>query len=234
MEQIKISAKALGEVALDDFCERCYWIKLKSKKLPFQIFPGIFSSLDSYQKKIAHVWIQRHVEGKEVPHFIKDLDVTGFIKAPHWSKFFTEIPKYGIRLNGMLDDIWTLSSGKIHLVDFKTARYTKNQDKLLGMYKTQLNGYAMIASSDSGFPEIDSMSIIYNEPVTDEIAALGGACPDFFKMQFNPKFVPVEVDTKSLDPLLAKTRELYDSPIPAPADKCKDCESLSEIIGFLN
>lgn len=60
MEQIKISAKNLGQVALEDFCPRCYWIKLKtSNKLPYQIFPGIFSSIDAYTKKCAHALIEK-------------------------------------------------------------------------------------------------------------------------------------------------------------------------------
>jgi len=51
MENLKISAKNLGATALEDFCPRCYWIKLKmGNRLPFQSFPGIFSSIDSYTK----------------------------------------------------------------------------------------------------------------------------------------------------------------------------------------
>ncbi len=45
-KQIRILAKNLGEVALKQFCARCYWLKLKLENhLPFQIFPGIFSSI---------------------------------------------------------------------------------------------------------------------------------------------------------------------------------------------
>lgn len=60
-EQIRISAKNLGAVALPDFCPRCFWIKLKlHNRLPFQIFPGIFSSIDSYNKRIVHSWFDKH------------------------------------------------------------------------------------------------------------------------------------------------------------------------------
>ena len=46
--QLRISAKSLGELALPDFCPRCFWLKTKARgKLPFQIFPGIFSSIDA-------------------------------------------------------------------------------------------------------------------------------------------------------------------------------------------
>ena len=50
MEQIKISAKNLGQVALEDFCPRCFWIKLKmANKLPW---PGkIRSQAGGYRWK---------------------------------------------------------------------------------------------------------------------------------------------------------------------------------------
>jgi len=47
MTKLRISAKNLGELALSDFCPRCFWLKLHAKRLPFQIFPGIFSSIDA-------------------------------------------------------------------------------------------------------------------------------------------------------------------------------------------
>ena len=54
-EILRISAKNLGELALPDFCPRCFWLKLKAhNRLPFQIFPGIFSSSDAYTKRVVH------------------------------------------------------------------------------------------------------------------------------------------------------------------------------------
>ncbi|HUT44502.1 MAG TPA: hypothetical protein VMW95_09210 [Desulfobacterales bacterium] len=228
MEQIQISAKNLGAIALDDFCPRCFWIKLHTKKLPWQIFPGIFSSIDAYTKKVAHAWIDN--PGKR-PKFIDDLGVTGWRKPLWHNKSKIDIPEFGITLTGVADDIWLLGEKGIHIPDAKTARYTDAQDKLIPMYKVQLNGYAKIYS---GLGEnVTGLSMIYMEPLTDELAAIGGAYPDFFKMQFDPKFVPVEVDIESLDPLFAKTREIFDGPIPTQRNGCKDCEALSEIEGLI-
>jgi len=42
-DQFRISAKNLGELVLSDFWPRCFWLKLNTRQLPFQIFPGIFS-----------------------------------------------------------------------------------------------------------------------------------------------------------------------------------------------
>jgi len=50
---LQISGKDLGALAMKGFCPRCFWISRRAK-LPWQIFPGIFSSIDSYSKKVVH------------------------------------------------------------------------------------------------------------------------------------------------------------------------------------
>jgi len=224
MEQIRISAKVLGKVAMDDFCPRCFYILLHSKKLPWQIFPGIFSSIDAYTKKVAHAWIDK----PRRPKFIDDLGVTGWRKPLWHNKSRIDIPEFGITLTGVADDIWLIGEKGIHIPDAKTARYTDAQDRLIPMYKVQLNGYAKIYTALG--ENVTGLSMIYMEPLTDELAAIGGAHPDFFKMQFDPKFVPVEVNIESLDPLLEKTRQIYDGKLPELGENCKDCEALDKII----
>ncbi len=57
----QISGKDLGDLAKPTFCPRCFWVKRKAPEgLPFQIFPGIFSSIDSYTKKVVHHLIDKH------------------------------------------------------------------------------------------------------------------------------------------------------------------------------
>ncbi|MEK7873958.1 MAG: hypothetical protein AAB502_08910, partial [Chloroflexota bacterium] len=58
MKEVIISAKNLGGFAGPDACERCLWIGLHGK-LPYQIFPGIFRSIDSYTKKVVHGFFRR-------------------------------------------------------------------------------------------------------------------------------------------------------------------------------
>ena len=50
---LTISATALGELAHTGFCHRCFWVK-RHCKLPYQSFPGIFSSIDSSIKRVVH------------------------------------------------------------------------------------------------------------------------------------------------------------------------------------
>ena len=60
-QQIRISAKNLGQLALPDYCPRCFYIKLNlNNKLPWQIFPGIFSTIDSYSKKITWLYFEKY------------------------------------------------------------------------------------------------------------------------------------------------------------------------------
>ena len=60
MERMQISGKDLGVIALPGFCPRYFLISRKApQELPYQIFPGIFSSIDSYTKKIVHGWFDR-------------------------------------------------------------------------------------------------------------------------------------------------------------------------------
>ena len=53
-DQLRISAKNLGGLAKPDFYPRCFWLKSRARQLPFQIFPGIFSSIDAYTKRVVH------------------------------------------------------------------------------------------------------------------------------------------------------------------------------------
>ncbi len=60
-DQIQISAKNLGHLALPSFCPRCFWLKMRVRgKFPYQVFPGIFSSIDSYSKKITWRHYEKH------------------------------------------------------------------------------------------------------------------------------------------------------------------------------
>jgi len=230
-EQIKVSAKNLGQVGLADFCPRCYWVKLKARnKLPWQIFPGIFSSIDAYTKKVAHHFIDNILtQDPPLPQWLADMGpVKGYLaKTPHWSKFSRDFPEYGITLNGVVDDIFYLQDGSHVIPDYKTAKYTENQDKLLPMYRIQLNGYAEIADA-CGFAPVSGLFLVYFQPETDTLEGMTAGYG--FDMAFFAKTVPVEIDKREFYAAMAKTREIFDRPRPpAGAAKCKDCAALAGV-----
>ena len=232
MDNIQISAKALGAMAMPDFCPRCFYIKLHTKKLPWQIFPGIFSTIDAYTKKIVHAWIDLSVDRetrKDSRDFLGDFGVLAYEKTPHWSKFKMETPQ-GITLTGGMDDLWRVPEGYV-IPDYKTAKFTANADKLLPMYRTQLNGYAKIAEA-TGITPVKSIVLIYFEPQTLPGYVEVGHHKNHFDMTFKPHVLSLALDINSIDPLLDRARAIYDGAIPDFGEGCKDCAALNDIIGM--
>lgn len=227
MEQIKISAKNLGAVALADYCERCFWIKLKtSNKLPWQIFPGIFSSIDSYTKKCVHGIID---DPSGSPAWMNEMgDICSYEKVPHWSKSKYLHEKTNIMLVGGADDILVRRDGGRVIPDYKTSKFTDNQDKLIPMYKIQLVSYSIIL-----YPKA-SLFLIYFEPLTSDEDAADGKCVSGFNMAFSARVIPIQNDRVIVEDALSVVRDIYEKHhAPAAKEGCKDCEALDSIIGLL-
>mgnify|MGYP001218746772 CR=1 FL=1 len=227
MDQIKISAKNLGAVAMPDFCSRCFWIKLKAlNKLPWQIFPGIFSSIDAYTKHCVHAMISPDVP---LPEWLKKMgDVVGYEKVPHWSKLKYEDQKNGITLTGAMDDILVCRDSSRIIPDYKTAKHTDNQDKLFPMYEAQINGYALLYDPKA------KLFIVYMSPVTDEETAAKNIGASGFSLSFTAEPIPLKNDKAIVERLFARTRDIYEmKQAPVGLTGCKDCESLEGIIKIL-
>ncbi|MCI0400941.1 MAG: PD-(D/E)XK nuclease family protein [Gammaproteobacteria bacterium] len=231
-EQLRISAKNLGEVALPGFCPRCFWIKLRlQNKLPFQVFPGIFSSIDSYNKRLIHSWFDRH---KGAPVWLKGLGtLSGYIEPPHFSKFNIMDKEYNILLTGSPDGIFVKPDRTHIIVDYKTSKYKGLHDKLYPMYEAQVNVYGMIGEQ-RGLAPVSGLALIYMEPVTDATAACDDANhrDNGFMMGFAANIQAVSLDAGIVRQLLKKAREIYEMPESPPGrTRCKDCELLANLLG---
>lgn len=229
--QIRISAKNLGELAMPNFCPRCFWLKLRlGNKLPFQIFPGIFSSIDSYTKNIVHTFFDNM---GSFPLWLNSLgDIKGYINPPHFSKFNIVDPDNNILFTGVPDGIFIKDDSSHIIVDYKTAKYTGNQDKLMPMYEVQLNGYALIGER-CGFHPISDLSLIYMEPVTDKEAVSDGLNyrDDGFAMSFAASIHKIALNLDIIPPLLARTREINElRKAPEGCDGCNDCHLLGKLV----
>ncbi len=157
--QIRISAKPLGELAMPNFCPRCFWLKLKlNNKLPFQIFPGIFSSIDSYTKNIIHAFFD--INGK-FPVWLNGLgELVRYQKPPHYSKFNIVDNDSNVLLTGTPDGIFVKPDNSYLIVDYKTAKYTGRQDQLMPMYEVQLNAYGVIGEQQVCLVRLDLLKKI--------------------------------------------------------------------------
>lgn len=226
---IRISAKDLGALAMPDFCPRCFWLKRNVKALPFQIFPGIFSSIDAYTKNAVHAFFDM-LDGP--PSWLPELkDAKRYLKAPHWSKFQRKDPVTKITLSGAVDDLFECHDGTHIIVDYKTAKYTDTQDKLFPMYEAQLNGYGWI---HSGFGNVvrPEFPLIYCEPITANVQ--NHRYEDTgFNMGFTVKSVTVRRVDGMVESLLQKANEILSRRIPAITEGCKDCSNLSDLMGLI-
>jgi hypothetical protein len=229
-ESIIISAKDLGAVAMPDFCPRCFWIQMHAEGIPYQIFPGIFSSIDSYTKRVVHGWFDRH---RSAPPWLAELgNIKGYRNPPHYSKFGILDHKSNVVLRGTPDGILVMQNDSHLIVDYKTAKFTAHQDILFPMYEVQLNAYAVIGEQ-KGFSPVSGLALVYMEPLTDDDAAAKDAnlTGSGFNMKFEAKIEPVKMAPEKIPALLAKVREIFDSQRPPlPHAGCKNCALLQNLI----
>lgn len=230
-EQIRISAKTLGHLlAMPNSCPRCAWLKLKCD-LPFQIFPGIFSSIDSYIKKIT--WSHYERDGR-LPNWFKHFGEFGKpVKAPPRSQFYFIDEETNVQLTGIVDDILQRKDGSYFIVDYKTARFTANQNILLPVYKVQLNGYALIAEK-CGLKPVTGIGLVYYEPqtnVTSDILDMV-LLDKGFHMPFRAHLLELELKPEEMImPLLKKVRAIADlTELPTWNVSCSDCQKLKALI----
>ena len=226
-----ISARDLGYYAASYFCPRCAWIRMNVKPLPYQTFPGIFSSIDRYNKLIVHGHFNRE---QALPSWLLQLgDVESYINPPHWRSFSVVDETTGVTLRGEADGIFKMADGSHTIVDYKTARHTPGQEALFPIYEVQLNAYAYIGERLDLKP-VNQLALVYMEPMTDETTVQMPHLVDLvgFSMGFRATVVPVRRQPDDLiPPLLTKAREIseMDAP-PEGSSGCRDCEAVADLM----
>lgn len=225
---IRISAKNLGALALLDCCLRYFWLRLRMQhRLPFQVFPGIFSTIDVFTKRVVHAHFDQH--GRP-PDWLADLgEINGYHNPPHYSKFNMLDEEFNILITGTADGIFDRADKSFLIADYQTARFTGKQDALLPLYEVQLNASAMIGDG-CGFSPVSGLALIYMEPITESDADVRQCRWHGFEMGFCAQVLVVKVAPSLVRPLLAKTREIHESPFPPRSRPgCKDCRLIQEM-----
>ncbi|MBI4363138.1 MAG: PD-(D/E)XK nuclease family protein [Euryarchaeota archaeon] len=192
--------------------------------------PGIFSSIDSYTKKVVHAHMER--TGK-LPGWFPDVGpVVGCLPVPGAQKYRFLDPGSGVVLTGTPDDILRLRDGSYHIVDYKTARFTGTQDSLFPKYEVQLNAYALIGQHHQVAP-VSGLSLIYFEPRGDlDPDGHLALSRDQMNLGFAPRLLPVEMKAERLlPPLLREVRRIHDMEKPprgvAGCGECAAVEALA-------
>jgi PD-(D/E)XK nuclease superfamily len=228
----RISGKNLGSLAMPDHCQRCFWLRQHAPEgIPYQIFPGIFSSIDSFTKKVVHGWFDDY---GSPPPWLEPLDVTGYREPPSHHRFRMRHTGTGMLLTGAPDAVFDRRDGTLLIADYKTARFTENQDALLPIYRVQLNAYATIAEA-LGWPPVSGLSLIYTEPRTEPGDAADAGMEDGFAMSFTATLKPLELELHRIEPLLVEAHRLAALDTPPPRrDGCRDCARLDGLLAMLD
>jgi hypothetical protein len=199
-------------------------------QLPYQTFPGIFSSIDSYSKKLT---LSHFRHRGRIPKWFEDFgDFGSPIRVPGWGKFQTLDPQTNVLITGVPDEILWHPKRGVTILDYKTARHTPAQDELTPMYVVQLNCYGIIAEK-IGFGRVCGLGILYYEPITE---LEDRDCEfliqdDRFFLEFSPKLKKVYLEPDIVPPLLNRVREICDNAeCPPPRLDCRDCNSLEAIL----
>jgi len=226
-QTLQISGKNLGAFALPDACPRCSWLKLRQKELPYQIFPGIFSSIDSFTKNAVHGWFDRH--GAPPPSLARMGPYVGYQNPPGARKFFLHDATLDVKLTGAPDAVLERADGTLAIADYKTARFTEHQDELAPMYETQLNAYALIAHG-LGWAPVTELLLVYMEPHAESAGHDGHQDEDGLRMGFRANARRVGLDVARVPALMQKARELWDADeAPAGREGCKNCQAVAEM-----
>ncbi len=185
----------------------------------------MFGTIDRFLKNTVHRALDD--TGRLPPWFPDIGPVAAYERDLSYRRFSVWHEDLGIELAGSPDDVFRMEDGSLHIVDYKTARYTPGQAGLLPIYEVQLNAYAYLAER-IGLSPVRALSLIYMEPNADRDAGgdAGPAMP-FAARRVHVNLRPEEV----IPPLLGTARRTFDLAAP-PASKegCEDCARLDGLL----
>jgi hypothetical protein len=171
MAEVRINARDLGQVLLDNFCERCFWFTRKfplGQNHPFASpMPGIVSQADTYIKRVVNTHLQRT---GSLPSWLIDALKNSFPGLDFCSVRFVNTVGWQFSLfearcvlAGEADAIWEFPDGRWFIADYKMASITQTQKRLLPLYQAQLNAYAYLAQQLQK-KAVVGLALIYFEP----------------------------------------------------------------------
>ncbi len=224
---LTISATKLAKLALDDVCERCWWLE-QQIKLPYQSFPGVFSTLDKASKLCLEHWVM--TRGLTPPWMSQFSTFKTLIKPPHFTKFgFTH---GGLHVRGVADAIVLLEDDTLLIPDFKTAIFTEAQERMVPVYAAQLNCYAM-AAENQAIGDVSQIAIVYCQPQAAgeemDIDRVSG-----FGVHFQALAMPVHRNDERIKQMCDRAAGILsqDKP-PTPYLQCEECPRVEHMYNIL-
>ncbi len=230
-EQLVVSARHLGALALPSYCARCAWLYHRvERKPPWNTFPAIFGHLDIAQKNYVTAYLDRY---GRLPPWLMDLgDVVGYVPSPSMKDFYFVDEAVNVKVRGCADIILQKRDGTLLIADFKTAFPKGDDDPLAAEYKVQLNAYAK-AADRLGLPAVTGIALIYMPPLTSRevMAREENTRDDGFAVPFLAQVHWLALDGANTAALCRTFRELSEATTP-PAGRvgCENCKAIDRLI----
>ena len=226
-----ISVKNLAQMALPDFCPRCFGLQARMGfKAPWAHFPGVFAAIDSYSKGATTAHLQMH---KRTPDYLTKVgDVQEQLKAPHWSKFSSPEPTCGLVVRGVPDEMLRLADNTLAILDYKTSKHTEASDALLPLYQMQLAAYRWLAEK-LGYGTVSKTGLVYFEPQTETVD-MSRVYSGGFDMPFAAHVGMIDTDASVLQvpELMRRAKAIAESGRPEGLVDCKDCALVEMLHGL--
>ena len=228
MEAFTIAAKNLAALNMPgvDLCAFWYLMHLDFKHA-WDVFPRIFNDFDALQKRMTHIHFDQH--GQPPASLGPFADAKAYVKVgrlQYWDK------ATNITVKAVPDDVFELEDGTLSVIDYKTSRYSKGQDRLIPLYEGQLSVYAAVLES-LGYGDVAKAGLIYFEPVTDgdDDDVLGLITRKGYRLDWRTRPVEVDIDLNNVRKLLKLARKLFDMSTPPTCQNpdCFDCMSIDAL-----
>lgn len=231
----RISGKNIAKLNLETTCPVCFKIEtylesqspIQKKKIPFSMgFPGVFSEFDSHIKTS----VKNHfVKNGSMPAWFPDLGkkIVDIIPPPGWQNFNAINKEHGLYLTGAIDAIFKLEDGSHVIADYKTAMITDTQDMLFPLYSAQLHLYKYIAEFRNLYRPINSLVLIYCEPISSATLNIENYKDGFVErlfIDFRLVAKKITIDEQLTTKLFTKLRKILDSKKLMPLENCPNCQ----------
>ena len=238
MQPLRISARELGQLLLNNFCERCFWF---AKNFPLaqnhplsSPMPGIVSQVDAYAKRVVNThWQSSGFLPPWLTNALRD-SFAGLnfhsVRPINPTRWRLSLFNNRCELVGEADAIWEFADGSWFIADYKTASRTPTQQSLFPLYEAQLNAYAYLAQKLQG-KTIAGLALIYFEPEHNipNASQLLQRTSGQMMLGFQCTVVPVPLKpTNWVSRLCWRVLQILSSPSPPTGKQnCQGCQALA-------
>jgi len=233
--ELRITPKRVGLTALATFCAACFWYRLHMRfRMPFDMFAGgIFKQAEQAEMAVFGHLLER--EGGLPKEFGPFRDIDGRVDFPRDWRQFQYRPQSGLLLYGEPDEVCSLSSGGIAILDHKTAKPKNGEDPFLPCYQCQTIGYGLIAEQGLELGEVRKAGLIYWAAAHEDVVS---EPEKFYRssqmwLPFAPKPVAFDVDYEILNEPIKEALRLWKAKTPPEhAESCRDAPKIEALFAL--